>query len=184
MSPVAACFGDRRNGLAWFGLCATSASVSPLTVGVPGAAGGVVQMATGTPARVGAASAKIEILDAESGKEPDAAAEGMSLNERDHGCGAGVDRVEHSPERVGVGDVLVVGKVDRSPHPLDVGAGAEARPFAGEHDGTHLADVDECFCELFDQGRIEGVSRFGAAEGDPEDVVIPLDAQRVHCTAV
>ena len=42
---------------------------------ISGAASGVVQMATGTPAWVGAASAEIEILDAESGKELYAAAD-------------------------------------------------------------------------------------------------------------
>ena len=114
------------------------------------------------------------------GDETGAAAERVPLDEGDHGCGAGVDRLEHPAQRVRVGDVLVVGERRRLPHPLDVGAGAEARPVAREDDGPRLADVDECLCELLDQGRVEGVPRRGPREGDPEDVVVPLDAQRVH----
>ena len=42
---------------------------------ISGAAGGVKEMATGTPAWVGAASAEIEVLDAETGRELFAAAD-------------------------------------------------------------------------------------------------------------
>ena len=114
------------------------------------------------------------------GDEARAAAERMALDEGDHRRGAGVDRVEHAAQRVGVGDVLVVGEVDRLPHPLDVGAGAEARALAGEDDRPRLADVDECLRQLGDRGRVERVARLGPGEGDPEDVVVPLDPQRVH----
>ena len=122
--------------------------------------------------------------DVGGGHEAGAAAEGVPLDERDHGRRAGVDRVEHPPQRVRVGDVLVVGEGDRAAHPLDVGAGAEARPVAREHDGTRLADVDERLGELLDQRRVEGVARLGAGQGDAEDVVVPFDPQRVHVTAV
>ncbi len=122
--------------------------------------------------------------DVGGGDEAGAAAEGMPLDEGDHRRRAGVDRVEHPPERVRVGDVLVVGELDRASHPLDVGAGAEARAVACEHDGARLADVDERLGELVDQRRVERVARLGPGEGDPEDVVVPLDAQRVHVTAV
>ena len=46
--------------------------------------------------------------------------------------------VEQALERVRLGDVLLVREVGRAAHPLDVGAGAEARPLAGEHDRPRL----------------------------------------------
>ena len=118
------------------------------------------------------------------GDEAGAAAEGMTLNEGDHRCGARVDRVEHASERVGICDVLVVGEGGRPAHPFDVCAGAEARPFASEDDGARLADVDECLRKPGHERLVEGVPRLGPGQGDTEDIVVPLDPQRIHCTAV
>ena len=94
---------------------------------------------------------------------------------RDHRRGTGVDRVEHAAQRVGVGDVLVVGERDRLPHPFDVGTRAEARALADENDRPSLADVDERLRQLGDRGRVEGVPRLGPREDDPEDVVVAFD---------
>ena len=122
--------------------------------------------------------------DVRGGNEAGAAAEGVPLHERDHGRRAGVDCVQHPPERVRVGDVLVVREGHRAAHPLDVGARAEARPCPREHDRARLADVDERLGELLDQRRVEGVAGLGAGQRDAEHVVVPLDPQRVHCQAV
>ena len=107
---------------------------------------------------------------------PGPAADRMPLDDGDHRRGAGVDRVEHAAQRIGVGDVLVVGEGDRLPHPFDVGARAEARALADENDGPSLADVDERLRQLGDRGRVEGVARLGPGEDDPEDVVVAFDA--------
>ncbi len=107
---------------------------------------------------------------------PGPAADRMTLDDGDHRRGAGVDRVEHAAQRIGIGHVLVLGEGDRLPHPVDVRAGAEARPLADEDDGPRLADVDERLCQLRDRGRVEGVARLGPGEDDAEDVVVPFDA--------
>ncbi len=110
--------------------------------------------------------------DVGRGHEPGAAPECVPLNEGDHRCGAGVDGVEHAPERVRVRDVLIVGKGGRSAHPLDVGSGTEARPLACKNDGARPADIDERLGEILDQRPVERVARLGAGESDAEDVVV------------
>ena len=81
--------------------------------------------------------------DVGCGHEAGAAAEGVALDERDHRSGTGVDRVEHPAQGVRIGEILVVGERGGPAHPLDVGAGAEARAVAGQHDRARLAHVDE-----------------------------------------
>ncbi len=61
----------------------------------------------------------------------------------DDGRGAGVDRLHHRVQVGRVGDVLVVGQVDRRALPLDVRAGAEARAVTREEDEARVADVRE-----------------------------------------
>ena len=95
---------------------------------------------------------------------PGAAAERVSLHARDDRRRAAVDRLEHRAQRVRVGDVLVVRELDRRAHPVDVGAGGEARPVAGEHDRAGAADVDERLRELGDERRVERVAPVGARE--------------------
>lgn len=112
--------------------------------------------------------------------EPDAAAEGVSLDEGDDRRRAAVDRLEHPPHGIRVGDVRLQVEIGRGAHPFDVGAGAEAWPLAGEHDRAGRPYVDERLGELGDQGRIECVARLGPGERDSEDVVLPLDAKRAH----
>ena len=83
--------------------------------------------------------------------------------------GAGQRSIASSmpPKRVRVGDVRVEVELDRGAHPLDVGAGAEARPVAGEQHGARIADVDERLRELRDQRRVEGVAGLRPRERDP-----------------
>ena len=104
------------------------------------------------------------------------AADRMPLDDGDHRRGTRVDRVEHAAQRVGVGDILVVGERDRLPHPFDVGTRTEARALADENDRPSLADVDERLRQLGDRGRVEGVARLGPREDDPEDVVVAFDS--------
>ena len=122
--------------------------------------------------------------DVGRGDESSASAEGVSLDESDHGRGARVDRVEHPPERVRVGHVLIVCELRRVAHPLDVGSRAEALPVACEHDRASLADVDERLRKLLDQRGVERVPRVGTRERDPEEIVVPFDPQRVHVSGV
>ena len=105
--------------------------------------------------------------------EPDAAAERVALDDGDDRRGAGVDRLEHAPHGSRIGDVRVDVEIDRGAHPFDVGAGAEARPVAGEHHGAARAHVDERLGELGDQGGIERVARLGPRERDAKNVVAP-----------
>ena len=118
--------------------------------------------------------------DVGAGDEPDAAAERVALDDGDDGCRTRVDRLEHAPERVRVGDVRFEVEVGRGAHPLDVRAGAEARPVPGEDDGPGGADVDEGLGELGDERGVERVARLRAGEGDAEDVLLSLDAERAH----
>ena len=111
---------------------------------------------------------------------PDAAAERVPLDEGDDRRRAGVDRLEHPPQRVRVGDIRIHVEVDRASHPLDVRARAEARPLAREHDGAHGAHVDERLRELRDQGRVERVASLRTREDDVEDVAVAVDAKRSH----
>ena len=101
--------------------------------------------------------------DVGAGDEAGAAAERVTLDPGDDGSGAAVDRLEHAAERVRVGHVGVEVELDGGAHPLDVGAGAEARPVTGEQHRARLADVDERLGELCDQVGVEGVSRLRAA---------------------
>ena len=50
--------------------------------------------------------------DVRRGHEPGATAERVTLHARDNRRGAVVDRLEHLPHRVRVGDVLVDGQAD------------------------------------------------------------------------
>ena len=93
------------------------------------------------------------IDDVAARDEPAAAAERVTLHAPDHRRGAGVDRVEHRAKPQRVGDVLLVGELDRRAHPFDVGARGERRPVAGQHDGARVADVRERRGELVDQRR-------------------------------
>ena len=95
--------------------------------------------------------------------EAGAAAERVALNARDDRSRAAVDRLQHPAQGVRVGDVRVEVEVDRGAHPLDVRAGAEARPVAREQHRSRLADVDERLGELGDQRGVEGVARLRAA---------------------
>ena len=72
--------------------------------------------------------------------------------------------------RIASVDVLVEREVDGRPLPFDVGAGAEARPLAGENHGTSVSNVAERRGQLGDQGRVERVPALGPRERDAEDV--------------
>ncbi len=113
--------------------------------------------------------------DVRRGDESSAAAEGVSLHESDHGRGARVDRVQHPPERIRVGHVLIVCELRGVAHPLDVGSRTEALPVTCEHNRASLADVDERLRKLLDQGGVERVPRVGTRERDPEEIVVPFD---------
>ena len=109
-----------------------------------------------------------------------AAAERVPLHARDHRRRTLVDRLEHPPHRVRVRDVLVEGELGRRAHPVDVGAGAEARALAGEHDRTRAADVHERLCQLADQRGVERVAPVGTRQRDAQDVAVALDRQIRH----
>ena len=118
--------------------------------------------------------------DVGAGDEARPAAERVALNARDDRSRAAVDRLQHPAKGVRVGHVCVEVEVDRGAHPLDVRAGAEARPVAGEQNRSRLADVDERLGELGDQRGVEGVPRLGARERDPQDVVVAFDPECPH----
>ena len=109
--------------------------------------------------------------------EAGAPAESVALHARDDGRGTAVDRLEHRAQRVRVGDVLLVREVDGGAHPVDVGAGGEARPVPAEDDGARAADPDERLRELGDQRCVERVPPVGTCERDAEDVAVPFGAQ-------
>ena len=114
------------------------------------------------------------------GDEPGSTAERVALHARDNRRGAVVDRLEHLPHRVRVGDVLVDGEADRGAHPVDVGAGAERRTLAREDDRPRLADVDERLPELADQLGVERVAPFRPRERDPQHRSLALDPNGRH----
>ena len=118
--------------------------------------------------------------DVRAGHEPGAAAEGVTLDARDDGRRAAVDRLQHAAQRVRVGDVGVVVERDRGAHPVDVGAGAEARTIAGKEDRSRLADVDERFRQLGDQLCVERVARLRPRQRDAQEVVVAFDLERAH----
>ena len=70
---------------------------------------------------------------------PDAAAERMAVDARHDRRRAAVDRLEEGAQPARVLDALVEGDAGRRAHPLDVAAGAERRPVAGEHDRARVA---------------------------------------------
>ena len=86
--------------------------------------------------------------DVRAGDEPGAAAEREALHARDERRRARVDRLHHPVEPQRILDVLLEAEVDRGALPLDVGARAEARPVAGEHDDARVADVRERLVQL------------------------------------
>ena len=118
--------------------------------------------------------------DVGRGDEAGAAAERVPLDAGHHRCGAAVDRLEHRPQRVRVGDVLLVGELGGGAHPVDVGAGGEARPVAGEHNRAGAADVDERLGQLRDHRGVERVAPVRPRERDPQDRAVALDAQVGH----
>ena len=130
--------------------------------------------------REGEDGSRLRNGDVGAGDEAGAASERMPLHPGDDGSGAAVDRLEHAAEGVRVGDVGLEVERDGGAHPLDVGAGAEARPVAGEQHRARLADVDERLGQLCDQVGVEGVSRLGPRQRDPEQVVVALDAKCPH----
>ena len=118
--------------------------------------------------------------DVGRGDEARATAERVPLHTRDDRCGAHVDRLEHSPQRVRVGDVLLVRQVDRRAHPVDIGSRREALALACEQHCASAADVDERLCELADQRCIERVVAVWARQGDPQEIAVTLDQEVRH----
>ncbi len=118
--------------------------------------------------------------DVAAGDEAGAASERMALHQADDRRRTRVDRVEHPAERSRIGDVRIEIEVDRRPHPLDVGARAEARAVAREDDRAGGTDVHERLGELGDQRCVEGVPRLRTGERHAQDVVVPFDAERAH----
>ncbi len=116
----------------------------------------------------------------DAGRDAATAAERVALDPGDHGRRARVDRVEHPVEAHGVLDVLVVGEVDRCPLPVDVGAGAEARPLACQDNRPCVADVGERRRELGDQRRVERVPSLRLRQGDAENRAVAFDPERAH----
>src|SRR6185437_13263415 len=112
--------------------------------------------------------------------EARAAPERMTLHANEDGRGTGDDRLEHRPHRVRIGDVLLERKADRRSHPLDIGAGAEARTFTRQHDGVDAPDIDKCFGQLLDQLCVEGVAAVRSRERDAQYRVVALDLERAH----
>ena len=111
---------------------------------------------------------------------PGAAAERVPVHARDHRCRTAVDRLEHPPQRVRVGDVLVEGEARGRAHPVDVRAGAEARPLAGEQHRARPADVDERLGQLRDRRRVERVAPVRPRQRDPQDGSVALDLEIRH----
>ena len=64
--------------------------------------------------------------------------------------------------------------------PLDVRAGAEARPFAREHDRARVPDVGERLRQLRDERGVERVAALGPREGDAQDLAVAIDPERAH----
>ena len=124
--------------------------------------------------------ARLRDDDVAAGDEAAAAAERVPLHARDDRCRAAVDRLEHRAQPERVGDVLLVGEVDRGAHPVDVRAGRERRAVAREHDGARVADVGERPGELGDQRRVEGVSPLRPRQRDPQHRAVALDPQRAR----
>jgi hypothetical protein len=87
------------------------------------------------------------------------------------------------PEGVRVGHVLLVRKLDRGAHPVDVGAGGEALALAGEEDCPCAARIDERLRELCDQRRVECVPPVGPGQRDSEDRPVPLHPECAHGAA-
>src|SRR5206468_3036396 len=88
--------------------------------------------------------------------------------------------LQHQPQRVRVGDVVVVVEVGRGSHPVDVGAGAEAWPVAPEHDRACTADVDERLRQLGDERCVEGVAHVRSRHRHVQEAAVPFDPQRAH----
>src|SRR5262249_6578185 len=112
--------------------------------------------------------------------ETGAPAESVALDPPDDRSRAVPDRVQHLPEPPVVLDVFVVGELDRRALPTDVGARAEALPFAGEDHDARVADVAECACEVGDQSGVEGVPALRPVERDAEDIPVALGPDRCH----
>ena len=93
---------------------------------------------------------------------------------------ARIDGLEHPVQPHGVLDVLVVGQVDRRALPLDVRAGAEARPLAREHDRSRIPNDYERLAQLGDERGVEGVSTLRARERDAKDDSVTFEAQPAH----
>ena len=118
--------------------------------------------------------------DVRDGDEAGATAERVTLDPRHDRCGTAVDRLEHAAHRVRVRHVLVEGEPDGRTHPVDVGAGAEARTLAGENDSARTTDIDEHLRELGDQLCIERVPPIGPRQRDAKHGPVPLDAKVRH----
>jgi dihydrodipicolinate synthase/N-acetylneuraminate lyase len=64
--------------------------------------------------------------------------------------------------------------------PLDVGAGAEARTVACEHDHACIADFGERRSQLGDQRGVKSVAPLRLGDRHAQHALVPLDSQRVH----
>ena len=99
---------------------------------------------------------------------------------RDDGRRAAVDRLEHPPQRVRVGDVLrrvrsAAARIHSTSAPAQK-LGSVAR----EDDRARGPDVDERLGELGDQRRVERVPALRPGEREAEDVAVALDPERTH----
>ena len=65
-------------------------------------------------------------------------------------------------------------------HPLDVAAGAERRPVAGEHDRARVGRVAECGGQLGDRRRVERVAPLRPRERDAGEASVALDPNGAH----
>src|SRR5688500_153717 len=117
--------------------------------------------------------------------QPHRPTQGRAVDADDDGHRAGVDRAEHGLHGRRVAFVVGDGQAHRGPHPVDVGAGAEDGPFAGQDDpaqgfGWLARELVEGGAQLSDELRVERVAHLRPIEDDPREGAVPRDAQSAH----
>src|SRR6267378_2623510 len=121
--------------------------------------------------------------DVAGGHQPRAAGEGRAVNARDGRLGQAIERGEHVGKRARIGEVLLVAAARHALHPVEVGAGAEHRAIAGQHDdaGRFVSlELGKTILQGCNERLVKCIADLGPVERDPCDALFLLDQQIAH----
>src|SRR5467141_147691 len=121
--------------------------------------------------------------DVAGGDQAGAAGERRAVHARDGRLGQAIERGEHVGKRPGIGEVFLVAVARHALHPVEIGAGAERRAVAGQHDdaGRFVSlELGKTILQGCNERVVKCIADLGPVERDPCDALLFLNQQIAH----